>query len=223
MIDTKAREIFLYTEFGPAWADMIDAPTVQGWLATLGSGDVSLRINSYGGSVDEALAIISMLQRHEGQVSVTIDSIAASAASLFGAAFGAKIASHARVMIHNPLMLTYGNAIDHQKSIDVLDAYTDSIVAVYDAAMTGHDKDEIKAMLDAETWLGAQAAIDAGLATEIVEPKNKVEARAPKIAMFKNPLPFEIEKPANKTEETNDDWRNDPHRLSAELKLKLTA
>lgn len=212
MINADTREIFLYTEFGPAWAELIDAPTVQGWLAELGNGDVNLRINSYGGSVDEALAIVAMLQRHDGEVKVTIDSIAASAASLFGAAFGASIASHARVMIHNPLMMTYGNKQDHEKAINVLDSYTDSLLAIYQGAMKDHNKEEIQSMLDAESWFNALAAVEMGLATEIVEAKDRVQARTPKIVSFRNPLPFNAE-------EENNDYLYDPARIKAQLKL----
>ena len=216
MINKDTRELFIYTEFGPSWADMVDAPLVQSMLAELGSGDINIRINSYGGSVDEALAIISMLQRHDGAVNVTIDSIAASAASLFGAAFGAKIAPHARVMIHNPLMMTYGNKQDHEKSINVLESYTESLVVLYDKAMKEKTKDEIQALLDAETWFTAQAAVDAGLATELVEVKEPVQARTPKVVSFKNPLPFDPqEKPKQR------DYLYDPERIAAELKLKL--
>jgi ATP-dependent protease ClpP protease subunit len=222
MIDTKTRELFLYTEFGPAWAEMIDAPTVQSWIQSLGSGDINVRINSYGGSVDEALAIIAMLQRHDGAVTVTIDSIAASAASLFGAAFGAKIASHARVMIHNPLMMTYGNANDHEKSIEILKAYTDSIVGIYKTSMgTKYDDEEIQNLLDAETWFNASAAVDAGLATEIVEPKNRVAAKTPKVCNFKNPLPFKPADETPKAEATENDWLYDPARIAATLRLKI--
>jgi ATP-dependent Clp protease protease subunit len=217
MTNKDTREIFIYTEFGPAWAGMVDATLFAEQLKELGGGDVNLRINSYGGSVDEALAIISMLQRHDGQVSVTIDSIAASAASLFGAAFGASIARHARVMIHNPLMMTYGNAHDHAKSIEVLNTYTESLVDVYATAMP-YEKDEIKALLDAETWYTAQAAVDAGLASEIVDPEQKVEARTPKVVTFKKPIP-ELN-----VEEKEPEFIYDCKTIAAKIKLlKLKA
>jgi ATP-dependent Clp protease protease subunit len=179
----------------------------------LGAGDITLHINSYGGSVDEALAIINMLARHDGNVSVMIDSVAASAASLFAAAFPTKISSVGRVMIHNPIGMTYGNAEEHRKTIQVLDKYRDSLMVLYKEAMKKDEK-EIQSLLDAETWFSAKEAVDVGLASEIVDVR--VEARTPKVVLNYK-LPPEITQPQSKSE---DSYLYDPTRLRALLMLK---
>ena len=166
MIDVTTREIFIYNDIGPAWADMFGTETLYEGLKTLGKGPVNLRINSYGGSVDEALAMIEMLSRHDGDINVTVDSIAASAASLFPAFFPSSAAPHARIMIHSPWTVAMGNAEDLRKEAYVLDMYRDSLISIYMDAM-GMTKDEVIAILDAETWYGADAAMTAGLVDSV--------------------------------------------------------
>jgi ATP-dependent Clp protease protease subunit len=166
MIDVSTREIFIYDDIGPAWAGMFGTETLHEGLKALGSGPVSIRINSYGGSVDEALAMIEMLSRHDGDVNVTVDSIAASAASLFPAFFPSSAAPHARIMIHSPWTVAMGNSEDLRKEADVLDVYRDSLITIYEDAM-GQSKDDVIALLEAETWYGASDAKMAGLVDEV--------------------------------------------------------
>lgn len=195
--DANTRELFIYDDIGPKWAGMIDAETVKYSLAQLGPGDIALRINSYGGAVDEALAMIEVLGRHNGNVSVTIDSIAASAASLFGAVFPATIASHARVMIHNPWGFGFGNAAEMRKLAGVLDLYGESLITVYARNMK-HSPEEIKALMDAETWFSAAQAVEAGLADSVTEPEKKVEAKALAAGRFVHPPSDLLAQPAQK-------------------------
>ena len=160
--DKKTREVFIYEDIGPADFGMFGTATLMAALQALGDGDITVRINSYGGSVDEALAMIEMLSRHEGDVSVTVDSIAASAASLFPAYFPSEAAPHARIMIHNPWGVAMGDAEEFRKQADVLDMYRDSLVSIYENAM-GMGRDAIVSLLDAETWYNASNAAEAGL------------------------------------------------------------
>jgi ATP-dependent protease ClpP protease subunit len=213
MIDKDKRSMLFYNEFGPAWAGLLDATTVSNGLKELGQGDITIHINSYGGAVDEALAIIAMLARHDGKVEVTIDSIAASAASLFAAAFPTKISSVGRIMIHNPLGFTYGNADEHRKTIEVLDKYRDSLMVLYKDAMPDKKEAEIQALLDAETWFSAKEAVDVGLANEVIDVR--VEARTPKVLNYK--LPPEMPQPQAKAD---DSYLYEPTRLRALLMLK---
>jgi ATP-dependent Clp protease protease subunit len=214
MIDKEKRSIEIYNEFGPSWAGLLDATVFSEALKELGAGDITLHINSYGGSVDEALAIIAMLARHDGKVSVMIDSIAASAASLFAAAFPTKISSVGRVMIHNPIGMTYGNADEHRKTIQVLDKYRDSLMVLYKDAMTEKDEKEIQSMLDAETWFSAKESVDVGLASEIIDVR--IEARKPKVVLNYK-LPPELPQPPAKPDNS---YLHEPTRLRALLMLK---
>lgn len=166
MFDVTTREIFLYDDIGPAYMGMFGTETMMQGIQTLGKGPISLRVNSYGGSVDEALAMIEMLSRHDGDVHISVDSIAASAASLFAAYFPSSAAPHARIMIHNPWGVAVGDAEEFRKQADILDIYRDSLITIYEEAM-GQDRDAIIALLDAETWYTAKDALAAGLVDEI--------------------------------------------------------
>ena len=166
MFDITTREIFLYDDIGPAYMGMFGTETLMEGIRTFGKGPINLRINSYGGSVDEALAMIEMLSRHDGDVQVSVDSIAASAASLFPAYFPSTAAPHARIMIHNPWGVAMGDAEEFRKQADILDIYRDSLVSIYEEAM-GISRSEIIAMLDDETWFGAKDALQAGLIDDI--------------------------------------------------------
>jgi ATP-dependent Clp protease protease subunit len=183
--DESTREVFLYNDIGPAWAGMFDSEMMKFALTKLGKGDVNLRINSYGGSVDEALAMIEVLGRHDGKVKVTVDSIAASAASLFPVIFESSAAKHSRIMIHNPWGVSIGNAAEMRRIADVLDLYRDSIVTIYKQGMK-QTEDEIKTLLDAETWYSADNALANGLVDEVTEPATKVAAKAAPQNRFKN-------------------------------------
>lgn len=178
------REILIYDDIGPSWAGMVGAEWFAEQLQTLGSGDVHVRVNSYGGSVDEALAMVELAFGHDGNVTVSVDSIAASAATFFPASFPSTIAKHGRVMIHNPWGIVAGNADDLRRTADVLDTYRDSIVAIYENGFNG-DADEIRAAMDAETWYSADAAVDAGLVDAVTDGgKAKANGCAP--GRFKN-------------------------------------
>ena len=161
--DKATGEMFLYDDIGPAWMDMIDASTVINSLREY-KGRVTVRINSPGGSVDEAVAIFNALERHAGGVDVAIDSLAASAAS-FIAMVGEKItiADGAMVMIHSPWTVTMGNAAQLRKDADVLDKYEGRISGAYQKRMK-LDPEAMAAMLADETWFNASESITAGLA-----------------------------------------------------------
>jgi len=158
--ESDTREFYLYDDIGPG-----DAQTLHNALTVIGAGELSVRVNSYGGSVDEALAMVEILKRHQlagNQVTVTVDAIAASAASLFPAEFTSFAAEHSRVMIHNPWGVAMGDANELRKTADVLDRYKESIVSIYSRAMN-LEPVQVAELLDAETWYSAGEASAAGL------------------------------------------------------------
>ena len=200
VFDKKTREVFIYNDIGPAEFGMFGTETLLESLKALGDGPVTLRINSYGGSVDEALAMIEILSRHDGEVDVTVDSIAASAASLFPAYFPSSAAPHARIMIHNPWGVAMGDAEEFRKQADILDMYRDSLIHIYENAM-GVDRSDIQSILDAETWYNASDAVLAGLVDEVGVGSVAVEAPEMPQNRFKN-VPNDLTvKPAAKAEE----------------------
>lgn len=209
-VNAKKRELYVYGEIGPAWAGMIDSEQFIDALDELGPGDISVRLSSPGGVADYAFEAVELLKRHDGQVNVTVDSLAASAGTFFlQKPFNVTAAKTARIMIHNPIGFTYGNIDDHQKTIEILAAYGESIKMVY-SRMNLPD-DELAAMLKAETWFTAKQALDVGLIDSLSDDEPSEEAKAVKIrnGMFKNP-PQDLIQPKVET----------PRRIAAALKLR---
>lgn len=165
----EEAELLVYGDIGAdSWKDeYVGAKAFAEALSSVKGKHVTVRINSYGGDVFAGQAIYSMLKRHPGGCTTLVDGIAASAASIIAMAGDTVIMpENAMLMIHNPWCLAYGNAADFRKTADDMDKIGESLVAVY-AAKTGKTGDEIRAMLDAETWLTAQEAVDMGFADEI--------------------------------------------------------
>ena len=161
--DKTTGEMFIYDDIGPSWLGMIDASTVINAIRGY-SGKITVRINSAGGSVDEAIAIYNALERHTGGVDVAIDSLAASAASYIAmVGESITISDGGMVMIHSPWTIAMGNSTELRKTADVLDKYEDRISAAYKKRM-GIDDDAMKALLADETWYNATEAVAAGLA-----------------------------------------------------------
>lgn len=189
--DKATGEMFLYDDIGPAWLGMIDAATVVAAIRGF-DGRLTVRINSPGGSVDEAIAIYNALERHSGGVDVAIDSLAASAAS-FIAMVGKKvtIADGGALMIHSPWTIALGNATELRKTADILDTYQERISGAYKKRLKVSDE-ELATMLAEETWFNASQAIEAGLADEsgnyAVEPVAVAEGR-----FMKTPDRFKVE------------------------------
>jgi ATP-dependent protease ClpP protease subunit len=128
---------------------------------------LDIHINSPGGSVSEAQAIYSRLADHRSEKIVYVDGLAASAASLI-AMVGHKryIRSNATMMIHAPSAATIGNAEVHRHSAGVLDRIGDSMLAIY-TKRTGLDRDRLKSMMNEETWMTAEEAVELGFADEV--------------------------------------------------------
>jgi len=126
-------------------------------------------INSPGGSIFEGLEIYHAIKSFAGESVVTIAGIAASMASVVALA-GKKvvIAKGSMEMIHNPLTWMYGNANEMRKTAEDLDKIRDSILEIYMTKFTG-TKDELIALLDAETYLTAEESLEYGLVSEIVD------------------------------------------------------
>lgn len=141
-------------------------------------GDIStlnVFINSPGGDVFAGQAIHSMLARHKARVTVTIDGLAASSASLVAMAGDTiRMPKNAMMMVHNPWTFGIGDAREFRKLADTLDSLRESMLAVYQAK-TGKDRSALIHILNAETWLTAEEAIAEGFADEL-EKSKKVAA-----------------------------------------------
>ena len=158
--------VTLYDEIGAFGAGSKE------FLADLGklSGQhIHLRINSPGGSVVEGTAIYNALRRHEGGLTVHIDAMAASMASVIAmAGEPVYMADNALLMIHNPWTVSMGESKDLRKEADLLDKLKVNLRNAY-VRKTGINAEEIGAMMDAETWLDAVEAVALGFADAIEE------------------------------------------------------
>lgn len=161
-----ADEIDIFDEIG-FWG--VTAKDFISQLKGLKGQSITLSINSPGGSVFDAIAMYNALRNTGKEITVRVMGVAASAASLIAMA-GDKIVmpENTFMMVHNPLTGTYGNADDLREMADVLDKIGASLIATY-CKRTGKSEDEVKALLDAETYLTAAEAVELGFADE-VEP-----------------------------------------------------
>jgi ATP-dependent Clp endopeptidase proteolytic subunit ClpP len=130
---------------------------------------IHLRINSVGGSVIEGAAIYNALRRHKGGLTVHVDGLAASMASVIAmAGEEVLIADNAMMMVHNPWSMAMGDADDLRKEADVLDKLKGTLVNAY-VRKTGRERAEIENLMDEETWMDAVQAVDFGFADDIEE------------------------------------------------------
>jgi ATP-dependent protease ClpP protease subunit len=173
-------EISIYGEIGANFfGDGITASLVKGALDQNQSAQrISVRINSPGGDAFEGLAIHNLLRSTGVPVEVAVDGIAASAASIIAMA-GDKIslAKSAMLMIHNAWTIAIGDASEMRKTADMLDKISGSIAQVY-VTRSGKTSAEVAEMLDAETWMSADDALELGFATDVIDDTPKALALA---------------------------------------------
>ena len=138
-----------------------------------GNGPVTIYINSPGGDCVAASQIYTMLMDYKGDVTVKIDGVAASAASVIAMA-GTKVlmAPTALMMIHNPATLAIGDSAEMQKAIDMLSEVKESIINAYEIK-TNLRRSKLSQLMDAETWMNANKAIEYGFADGILEDEKK--------------------------------------------------
>lgn len=135
---------------------------------TNSEGDIVVWLNSPGGDVFAASQIYNMLKEYNGKVTVKIDGIAASAASVIAMAGSEILMSPvAMMMIHNPATVIYGEASDLQSGIDMLSEVKESIINAYEQK-TSLPRNKISKMMDAETWFSAQKAVELGFADKVL-------------------------------------------------------
>ena len=132
-----------------------------------GSGDITVYICSPGGDCVAAAQIYNMLSEYPGKVTVKIDAIAASAASVIAMAGDTVLMSPCAVlMIHNPATIAFGDHNEMQKAIDMLAEVKESIINAYQLK-TGLSRAKLSKLMEAETWMAANKAIELGFADGI--------------------------------------------------------
>jgi ATP-dependent Clp protease protease subunit len=149
-----------------------------------GGGDITIWLNSPGGDCIAASQIYAMLMDYKGNVTVKIDGLAASAASVVAMA-GTKVlmAPTSLMMVHNPMTFAIGDSEEMRKAQDMLDEVKEAIINAYQIR-TGQSRAKLSNLMDAETWLSAHKAIELGFADGMLEdsktdkPKATVEGYA---------------------------------------------
>ena len=192
------------------WFDSdVPASIFVGWL-TKQEGDIAVNINSNGGDVAGGLAIANAIKGYQkGEITCNVLGVAASMASVIACA-GKRLCmgQGAFLMIHNPWTVTMGNAEDLRKDAATLDKMRDSIVTFYQSKST-KTAEELKELMDAETWISREMANDFGFEVEDYEGELKAAASLSRRAFAKAPdaakalVEFHDRKPeAPKTPET---------------------
>ena len=156
-----------------SWFDDDVTPKLFREQLNAGNGDIVLYVNSPGGDCVAASQIYTMLMDYKDKVTVKIDGIAASAASVIAmAGTTVLMAPTALMMVHNPLTVAIGDSEEMQKAIAMLSEVKESIINAYEIK-TGQSRAKLSHLMDAETWLNAKKAIELGFADGILDDEKK--------------------------------------------------
>lgn len=149
-----------------------------------GNGNITVWINSPGGDCVAAAQIYNMLIDYKGDVTVKIDGIAASAASVIAMA-GTKVLMSpvSMLMIHNPMTIAFGNKGEMEKAIDMLDEVKESIINAYEIK-TGLSRAKLSHLMDSETWMDANKAVELGFADDILKRGEANDMEIPQVSMM---------------------------------------
>lgn len=161
-------EVLIYDVIG--WP-FNDAGELVRALAGISTKTVTVRINSPGGDVFDAMAIFNALQSHKSKIVTRIESLAASAASFIALA-GKEVQAYqnAMYMIHDPWVLAAGNQYDLREIADILEKISGNMIDIY-SQNSNIGKKEIRDMLKAETWFTAKEAKEKGFIDKIIDGK----------------------------------------------------
>ena len=174
------------------WGDEVTPKAFREEL-NAGTEDITVWINSPGGNVFAAAEIYTMLRDYPGSVTVKIDAIAASAASVIAMAGNKVLMSPvAMLMIHDPSTIAMGNTKDMEKAIATLNEVKESIINAY-TAKSGLSHNRISKLMENETWMNAKKAVELGFADEILF--EAVEPDEPEEDPEEEEKPDEKEKP----------------------------
>ena len=185
MTQSQERILFLNgTIAEESWFDDEITPALFKDELNSGEGDITVWINSPGGDCIAAAQIYNMLMNYKGNVTVKIDGIAASAASVIAMAGNKVIVSPvSMIMIHNPATIAAGDTLEMQKAITMLDEVKKSIINAYEIK-TGLSRAKLSHLMDAETWMDANSAIEMGFADEIMQKNTEDdELEVPSVSM----------------------------------------
>tara|TARA_R100000963_G_C4632839_1_gene97523 strand:+ start:69 stop:1145 length:1077 start_codon:yes stop_codon:yes gene_type:complete len=164
---SKSADIWIYSEVG---GYDVNAQSFIKELQDVKDKDLNVHINSLGGDVFDGLAIYNALRNHKKNVTIKVEGIAASIASVIAmAGDNIEMAENSLFMIHNPFVMAGGDANELRKTASVLDKIRDEIAKIY-LTKSSQDIDTLVGLMEAETWFNALEANELGFANGITEP-----------------------------------------------------
>ncbi len=167
--DTGQRELWFDGVISPeSWYDDSITPAIFKEELFAGNGPITIHINSPGGDCIAASQIYTMLMEYPFDVTVQIDGMAASAASVIAMA-GTKVTMSptSMIMVHNPFTAAMGDSEEMRKAIQLLDEVKESIINAYQIK-TGLSRAKLSNLMDSETWMNAKKALELGFCDEIL-------------------------------------------------------
>jgi len=204
-LTTEERELFLNGAIAgdDPWLDNDVTPALFKDELNAGKGDITVWINSPGGDCFAAAQIYNMLRDYAGKVTVKIDGIAASAASVIAMAGDRVLVSPvSMLMIHNPSTIAMGDHNEMEKAIEMLNSVKDSIINAY-ALRTGLSRSKLGKLMENETWMDANKAVELHFADAVIE-RDSLYGSKQKPEKSGEDDPDEND-PKKKTGETDDD------------------
>ncbi|MEE3950757.1 head maturation protease, ClpP-related [Peribacillus frigoritolerans] len=201
-VEKNESTLTIYGIIGDSWwDDSTSAADVDMALKQAGSNDLIIHLNSPGGDAFDGIAIYNRLKKHEGKVTVHVDGWACSAASVIAMAADELImGAGSMIMIHEASTIVWGTKTHFRKEADVLEKLEDGIIDIY-MMKANVDREEIKTMVDNETWFSANEAVEIGFATstatsstvedneEITQLRTQMQALQNELDQLKNTEP----------------------------------
>ena len=217
--ETKEATINIFGDITSwPWEELGDTSSynLSKQLEELNNYDViNIHINSYGGEVKEGLAIYNSLVNHKAKVKTYCDGFACSIASVIFMAGGERIMNKASLlMIHNAWLYASGNAEELRKVADDLDKITQASVNAY-LEKINITEEELKTLMDNETWLGYEEAIEKGFATDVVSDTEEKASQNVKESLIQMILANQENK-----EETTDDEQDEEDDVEKDIDIK---
>jgi len=179
------HQVYIYDEIG-VWG--VNSSDFVNAFKALPDGAVDIHINSPGGDVFDGLAIYNTIKHATQETTVYVDGLAASAASFIAmAADKVVMGRNSRMMIHDASTMTYGNAADHDETSAWLNEESDNLADIY-AQRAGGEASDWRALMRAETWYGAEAAVEAGLVDSVQGSENVTAPGLAALALVKETI-----------------------------------
>lgn len=175
--EDEAASISIYDAIGEAWdGSGVTVKRIQSALRSIGERDVTVNVNSPGGNFFEGVAIYNALREHKAKVTIKVLGLAASAASVIAMAGDEILMGQGSfLMIHNAWAVAIGNRHDLVDAAAKLAPFDEAMAKVY-AARTGMTAKQCAALMDKETWIGADQAVEDGFATGLLDGAAIIEA-----------------------------------------------